>query len=86
VGGPNNDGSNSFTFNYGDSFRGEVIVDAAGNCYVASCTDGAGFPTTAGAIQTTYGGGAQDGVAFCINPNMSTMIWSTYLGGSGGEM
>ncbi|MBL8001323.1 MAG: PKD domain-containing protein [Flavobacteriales bacterium] len=86
LGGASADGNNSFTFNYGDSFRGEIIVDAAGNAYVASCSQGTGFPTTAGALQTAYGGGTQDGVVVCMNPNMSTMLWGTYLGGSGDEM
>ena len=64
VGGNSGDGANGITFNYADSFRGEIIVDADGNCYVASCTSGADFPTTPGAFQTTYGGGVQDAVIF----------------------
>ncbi len=86
LGGPAADGNNNFTTNYGDSYRGEIIVDAAGNAYVASCSQGAGFPTTAGALQGNYGGGTQDGVAVCMSPDMSTMLWGTYLGGTGSEM
>ncbi len=67
--------------NYGDQNRGEVNVDVANNIYVASCTQSADFPTTAGAIQTAFGG-VQDGCAFKFNDDCSALIWSTYLGGS----
>lgn len=86
LGGAAADGNNNFTNNYGDSYRGEIILDAAGNAYVASCSHGAGFPTTPGAYQTTFGGGTQDGVVACMSPDMSTMLWGTYLGGTGSEM
>ncbi|WP_341834778.1 PKD domain-containing protein [Chitinophaga pollutisoli] len=67
--------------NYGDDARSEVVLDGAGNIYVAGCTQSADFPTTAGAFQRTFGG-AQDGVVIKINPNCSDIIWSTYLGGN----
>jgi len=85
MGTPGTDGRNSFTFNYGDTYRGEVISDAQGRIYVASCTDAAGFPTSAGAYQTTYNG-AQDGVVFCLSPDLSTLVWGTYLGTNSNEM
>ena len=59
----------------------EIQVDSLGNCYIASCTYSADFPTTAGCPQPTAGGG-MDGVVFKMNPNLTSMIWSTYLGGS----
>ncbi|MFZ1686804.1 MAG: PKD domain-containing protein [Flavobacteriales bacterium] len=86
VGGPSSDGQNYFTSNYGDSYRGEVISDANGNILISSCSQGAGFPTTAGAYQPAYGGGAQDGVLFSLNPTLSAMNWSSYLGTTGSEM
>src|SRR5690606_21736214 len=85
VGGASSDGLNSLTSNYGDNYRGEIIVDSDGNCYISSCTVSADFPTTPGAYQTTYGGGAQDGVIFSMTPNLATMRWSTFLGGASGE-
>ncbi len=81
IGGADEDGKNSISTNYGDEFRGEIIVDNAGNAYVASMTESNNFPTSAGAYQTSLGGG-QDGVAFKLSSNMSTLIFSTYLGGT----
>jgi gliding motility-associated-like protein len=89
VGGSADDGINfdaqEFTSgnlkrNYGDQNRGEVNIDDAGNIYVASCTKSFNFPTTAGALQSSFGG-AQDGCAFKLNSNCSQLLWSTYIGG-----
>ncbi|PWL23503.1 MAG: hypothetical protein DCO96_15710 [Fluviicola sp. XM-24bin1] len=86
VGGSAGDGSNSLSWNYGDTYRGEIILDAAGNICIASCTESSDFPVTAGAYQTTYGGGTQDAVLFSLNPTCTAMNWSTYAGGTGHEV
>ena len=39
IGGNADDGINSTTYNYGDSYRGEIIVDDNGNAYVSSSTN-----------------------------------------------
>jgi gliding motility-associated-like protein len=83
VGGTENEGANSSTtlvYNYGDYYRGEIQTDAAGNCYIASCTFSTDFPVTAGCFQNSNGGG-MDGVLFKMPPNLSTMMWSSYIGG-----
>ena len=85
VGGSSADGINTLTSNYGDNYRGEIIVDSDGNCYIASCTASTDFPTTPGTHQTTYGGGTQDAVIFSMPPDLSSLNWSTYLGGTLGE-
>lgn len=79
------DGRNFLTSNYGDNFRGEVICDAIGNVFVSSCTNGPGFPTTPGVYQPSFSGG-QDGVVFCLNADLSQLVWSTYLGSNSGDM
>jgi hypothetical protein len=58
-----------------------IAVDAAGNGYVTGGTDSTDFPTTPGAFQT-----AGNGVAFVtkLNPTGSGLVYSTYLGGTGG--
>lgn len=70
------------SFNYGDQFRGEVVSDKFNNIYVAASTQSPKFPVTAGAAQTKFGGGAQDGCAFKLNPDFSKLLWSTFIGGS----
>jgi gliding motility-associated-like protein len=76
-----NNGINSLHRNYGDAARSEVILDGAGNIYVASCTQSDNFYTSPGAFQNTYGGGFQDGVLLKFNPTVSTLLFSSFLGG-----
>lgn len=68
--------------NYGDDARSEVVVDGAGNIYVASSTQSGDFPVTSGAFQTTFGGGRQDAVVMKINPACNALVWASFLGGS----
>ena len=47
----------------------------------------ADFPTTAGAFQTTYGGGRRnDAFVSKLNSSGSALVYSTYLGGSGDDV
>ena len=74
-------GESSLQQNYGDDGRSEVILDAAGNIYVASSTQSPGsdaalkFPTTAGAFQPNFGGGTQDGVLLKFSPDLSAYLF-----------
>ncbi len=89
MGGSSNDGNNSsfLNSNYGDTYRGEIVLDDQGNIYIASCTQSSNFPTSPTAFQSTFNnntsGGltAQDGVVFKLNSDLSTLFFSTYLGG-----
>ncbi len=69
-------------WNYGDMFRGEVIVDNQDRVYVASVTKSQDFPVSANAVQTNFGGGTQDGVAFVFNDDLTSLLHATYLGGN----
>jgi gliding motility-associated-like protein len=70
--------------NYGDDSRSEVILDGSNNIYVASSTrSNTDFPITPGAFQTTFGGGKQDGVIVKLSPDCKTLMFASYLGGSG---
>ena len=66
-------------FNYGDPFRGEIMLDDEGNCFVASCTYSSDFPLV-NPIQPDYEGG-MDGVLFKFNSDLSDLLWSSYIGG-----
>ena len=84
VGGSGNDGinlSDTLQKAYADEFRGEIIVDGNDNCYVATSTGSTNFPTVNG-FQNTYGGGLTDGVVFKFNSNLTSLLWSSYIGGS----
>jgi len=85
IGGSDDDGQNVIFYNYGDEFRGEIVVDANDNAYIASFTSSTNFPTTPGCYDNTYNGGSQDAVVFELNSNLSQLLWSTYLGGSGDD-
>ena len=79
------DGADATRRNYGDDARSEVILDAAGNIYVASCSQSANFPVTANAFQKTFGGARQDGVVLKFKPNLADTLFSSFFGGSGDD-
>src|SRR5205807_10510131 len=63
-----------------------IAVDSSGNAYVTGDTFSTNFPTTAGAFQTALSGG-YDAFVTKLNPTGSApLVYSTYLGGSGGEI
>lgn len=74
-------GTNSLNRNYGDDGRSEVILDGAGNIYLASNTQSNNFPVSGSAFQSTLGG-AQDGVIIKLTPNVGAITFASYLGGS----
>ncbi len=83
IGGSGTEGQNtgSLSPNYGDASRGEVLTDSTGNIYIALSSASANFPVTASAYQGTIGG-AQDGVICKFNAGLSSLLYSTFLGGS----
>jgi len=88
IGGSGNDGLSSaapLKYNYADEARGEVFLDENNNCWIASSTQSANFPVTPNAFQATFGGGQQDGLIIKMDNNLSTMIWSSFYGGSGND-
>lgn len=64
-----------------------IAVDSAGNVYVAGQTFSTSFPVTPGAFQTTNHAAANGFNAFVtkLNPTGTALVYSTYLGGSGGD-
>ncbi|MHB8215179.1 MAG: DUF7948 domain-containing protein [Candidatus Sulfotelmatobacter sp.] len=65
-----------------DSGNG-IAVDASGNAYVAGGTASTNFPTTTGAFQTSLKGTTGNAFIFKLNPTSATLLYSTYLGGTG---
>jgi len=60
-----------------------IGVDGAGNAYVTGMTNSTNFPATAGALQSSFGGGYMDAYLTVMNPLGTGLVYSTYLGGSG---
>jgi hypothetical protein len=68
----------------GDSISA-MVIDASGNAYTAGSTTSFDFPITPGAFQTTLAGNsfpATDAFVCKVDPTGSTLVYSTYLGGS----
>src|SRR5258706_1750879 len=64
--------------------RGDgIAIDSSGNAYVVGRVGDTSinFPTTAGALATTYRGGDFDGVLFKLNPQGNALAYSTFIGG-----
>ncbi len=70
----------SLTTNYGDQFRGEIMLDSVNNIIVGSCTRSTDFPTL-NAFQPALAGN-QDGVIFKLKNDFTGLEFSSYYGGS----
>lgn len=91
LGGSSDDGVNispsfygdqtTIKYNYGDGSRSEVMVDKSGNIYLASSTQSSNFPTTSNAFSSSLSG-TQDGVFIKMNSSLSSLTYSTFLGGT----
>ncbi|MCK5083368.1 MAG: SBBP repeat-containing protein, partial [Candidatus Omnitrophica bacterium] len=61
-----------------------VGIDTNNNVYVTGETSSANFPTTAGAYSSNNSGGS-DGFISKLDSNLTNLLSSTYLGGSGSD-
>ena len=60
----------------------DAAVDSAGNVYLAGVTNSDDIPVTVGAVQGSRGGG-WDTFVCKLDPTGSSLVYATYLGGSG---
>ena len=67
-----------------DEHAGGIAIDGSGNIYLAGGTLSANFPVAA-ALQSTSGGN-QDAFVTKISTNPTSLVYSTYLGGAGGQL
>ncbi|MCA9405528.1 MAG: SBBP repeat-containing protein [Candidatus Omnitrophica bacterium] len=67
-----------------DDIGYEMDIDQFGNVFVGGKTASSNFPTQ-NAFQSTYGG-SQDGFVLKLNPLENTLYYSTYFGGSNGDI
>jgi hypothetical protein len=68
----------------GVDFGNAIALDASGSVYVVGYTYSTDFPVTAGAIQTSNAGMC-DAFLFKLSPTGDTLLYATYLGGSGDD-
>jgi hypothetical protein len=61
-----------------------IAVNTSGNAYVGGYTYSADFPVVSG-FQPEFGGGTEDGFVSMLSPDGSSLVASTYLGGSSGD-
>jgi Putative Ig domain/Beta-propeller repeat len=68
----------------GDS-SARIEFDSAGNVYTAYTTASTDVPVTSDAYQGAYQGGAHDEVVVGLSSDLTTLVYSTYLGGNGDD-
>ena len=76
-------GSNSTV--YGEDTYG-IAVDVFGDAFVTGLTSYSGFPVTNGAFQIKYKASGYTALVTCLNPTGTALIYSTFLGGTMGDL
>jgi uncharacterized repeat protein (TIGR02543 family) len=66
-----------------DAAHALAIHPITGDVYVAGSTSSTDFPGTSGSAQASYGGGRYDVFVARLNRDLTRILQSTYLGGSG---
>ncbi|WP_051718309.1 gliding motility-associated C-terminal domain-containing protein [Hymenobacter sp. IS2118] len=88
-GGSGNDGvvaqPRSIGANYGDAFRSDVLLDEAGNVYIAAATSSPNLLGLTQGFNPTFRGGGTDALVSKLTPNLDAALWTGFLGGAGAE-
>jgi hypothetical protein len=66
----------------GDSTGQWIAVDSRGDAIITGATYATNLPVTSNALQKTYAGNPYDGFVAKLSPNGTSLLYSTYLGGS----
>jgi gliding motility-associated-like protein len=62
-----------------------IKVDASGNAFVTGETQSSNFPSLGSSFDLTYNGGSSDAFVFKLNPAGNSLLYSTFIGGSGND-
>ncbi|MCB2098871.1 MAG: SBBP repeat-containing protein [Parvularculaceae bacterium] len=62
-----------------------IAVDGSGRLAIAGTSSSSNYPTKTDAYQPAFGGGSADGVVSILSADGSTLVASTFLGGTGRE-
>ncbi|MEZ4937981.1 MAG: gliding motility-associated C-terminal domain-containing protein [Crocinitomicaceae bacterium] len=71
--------SSSLIINYGDQFRGEIMIDDVNNVYITGSTKSTDLPLM-NPIKSSLSG-SSDAFVAKFSPDLSTLLFATYLGG-----
>lgn len=91
IGSSGDDGVNGFLditffdtteYNYNDYTRAELLLDKEENIYLVTNTTSITFPMVGTPFQSSKGD-EQDACIVKLNPGLTQILWSSYLGGSG---
>jgi hypothetical protein len=63
----------------------DVVVDTRGDAYITGFDESNDLPVTANAFDDTFNGGLRDAYLYKISADGSTLLYCSYLGGSGEE-
>lgn len=69
----------------GNDYGSAITVDTGKNSYITGYTASTDFPIIVGAFDTTYNGGSYDAFITKLNSTGATLVYSTYLGGTGSD-
>ncbi|MCS7028293.1 MAG: SBBP repeat-containing protein [Bacteroidia bacterium] len=72
-------GGNDFDAGHG------IFVDSNGHIYITGQSSSNNYYTTSGAFQTAYGGGFSNVIVTKFNATGSSIVYSTYIGGTNNE-
>jgi hypothetical protein len=62
-----------------------ITVDSTGSAYLTGSSASINFPTTVGAFDASFNGGANDAFVTKLNAAGTALVYSTYLGGAGND-
>ncbi|NHJ49368.1 MAG: hypothetical protein FK733_16380 [Asgard group archaeon] len=83
------DGANlsysTYTGGSGYDFCNSFVLDHEGNVYVSGGTYSSNFPTSPYAYNTSINGGSSDCTFFILSTNGSSLLYSTFIGGTGDD-
>ncbi|HKB16191.1 MAG TPA: hypothetical protein VKF62_08995, partial [Planctomycetota bacterium] len=75
--------SSTFLGGADEEYAWALAVDASGAAVVAGWTYSPDCPTTAGAYDTSFNGGLFDALVASLSPSGGSLLYSTFLGGTG---